>query len=177
MTVAAPRHDGGTGPRPAGVVLGLLRAAATSAVLVVLYYVLPLDRDSVLGSAVGLGVGLVVFAVAVYREVRAIVRSRAPAVRAIQALAWLVPFFLLLFASTYYMLGVQVPGAFSETLSRSDALYFTVVTFATVGFGDVVPRAEGVRLLVSGQVLLDLVILGLGVRVILEAVRRGRTTG
>jgi hypothetical protein len=87
----------------------------------------------------------------------------------------LVPFFLILFASTYFMLGVQTPSAFSEPLTRTDALYFTVTTFATVGFGDIAPRSETVRLLVSGQVLLDLVIVGLGIRVILGAVEKGRT--
>jgi hypothetical protein len=81
-----------------------------------------------------------------------------------------------LFASTYFILSFQAPATFSEPLTRSDALYFTVTTFATVGFGDIVPRSETVRLLVSGQVLLDLVIVGLGIRVILGAVQKGRTT-
>ncbi|WP_129787744.1 potassium channel family protein [Promicromonospora panici] len=108
-------------------------------------------------------------------------RSRPPrswrcSIRAVQALATLVPFFLLLFASAYFMLSFQAPTTFSEPLTRSDALYFTITTFATVGFGDVVPRSEAVRLLVSGQILLDLVILGLGIRVIIGAVKKSRTS-
>jgi voltage-gated potassium channel Kch len=74
------------------------------------------------------------------------------------------------------MLSYQQPSTFSEPLTRTDALYFTVTTFATVGFGDVVPRTETVRLLVSGQILLDLVILGLGIKVILGAVQKARTS-
>ena len=42
--------------------------------------------------------------------------------------------------------------------------------FATVGFGDISPQSEAARLLTSGQMILDLIILGLGVRIILEAV-------
>lgn len=155
--------------------LGLLRAGATSTLLVVLYYVLPLDRESAGHLALVLVVGLVVFGATAYWEIRSIVRSTFPGIRGVQALATLVPFFLLLFASTYFMLSFQAPATFSEPLTRSDALYFTITTFATVGFGDVVPRSETVRLLVSGQVLLDLVILGLGIRVIIGAVKKGRT--
>lgn len=156
------------------ITFGLLRAGATSALLVVLYYLLPLDRDSVSSLAIALTLGLVLLTATAVWEVRAIVRSRAPAVRAAQALATLVPFFLLLFASTYFVLSSQAPTTFSEPLTRSDALYFTITTFATVGFGDITPRSEAVRLLVAGQVLLDLVILGLGIRVIFGAVKKGR---
>ena len=171
---AARPGSAGTRRRGAMIALGLLRAGATSALLWVLYYLLPLDRESVAALAVMLSIGLAGFAATASWEVRAIVRSRFPGVRATQALATLVPFFLLLFASTYFMLSYQAPTTFSEPLTRSDALYFTVTTFATVGFGDIVPRSEAVRLLVSGQILLDLVILGLGIRVILGAVKRGR---
>ncbi len=157
------------------IALGLLRAGATSALLLVLYYVLPLDGDSVSHLTLVLAIGLAAFAATAYWEVRAIVRSRFPGIRAIQALAMLVPFFLLLFASTYFMLSFQMPATFSESLNRTDSLYFTVTTFATVGFGDIVPRSDAVRLLVTGQILLDLVILGLGIRVILGAVRKGLT--
>jgi hypothetical protein len=180
----AVAHVGGAEAQPSGtsarrrrttITLGLLRAVATSALLVVLYYVLPLDRESAGHLASVLIVGLVVFVALAYWEIRAIVRSTFPGIRGVQALATLVPFFLLLFASTYFMLSSQAPETFSEPLTRSDALYFTITTFATVGFGDVVPRSEAVRLLVSGQVLLDLVILGLGIRVIIGAVKKGRT--
>ncbi|WP_454858398.1 potassium channel family protein [Promicromonospora soli] len=157
------------------IAVGLLRAGATSAVLMVLYYVLPLDGDSVSHLTLVLAVGLLAFAAVAYWEIRAIVRSRFPGIRAIQALAMLVPFFLLLFASTYFILSVQSPETFSESLDRTDSLYFTVTTFATVGFGDIVPRSDAVRLLVTGQILLDLVILGLGIRVILGAIKKGRT--
>lgn len=159
------------------IALGLLRAFATSALLVALYYRLPLDRFSVPSLALVLAVGLAVLGVTSYWEIRSIVRSRFPGMRAVQALASLVPFFLLLFSSTYFTLSDREPATFSETLSRTDALYFTISTFATVGFGDIVARTDAVRLLVSGQILLDLVILGLGIRVLLGAVQRGLSGG
>lgn len=167
--------DAGTRRRRAMIALGLLRAFVMSVFLVALYYLLPLDQHSVWQLALALAVGLAVLVVTGYWQVRAIVRSRFPAVQAVEALAVLVPFFLILFASTYFMISFQMPATFSEPLTRSDALYFTVTTFATVGFGDIVPHSEAVRLLVTGQVVLDLVIVGLGIRVILGAVQKGRS--
>jgi voltage-gated potassium channel len=158
------------------IVLGLLRAGVTAVVLIALYYVLPLDRSAPAALAVALVVGLSALVLTTSWQVHAIVRAALPAVRATQALATVVPLFLLVFAATYFMIGFQEPEAFSEPLTRSDALYFTITTFATVGFGDIAPRSEAVRLLVAVQVLLDLVILGLGIQVILGAVKKGRAT-
>lgn len=158
------------------IAAGLVRSGAIAVVLVTLYYVLPLDRPSPTSLAVALAIGLAALLATTYWQVHAIVRARYPGIRATQALATCVPLFLLLFASTYFMLGVQDPEAFSEPLTRTDSLYFTITTFATVGFGDISPRSETLRLLVAGQVLLDLVILGLGIQVILGAVKKSRAT-
>ncbi len=154
--------------------LGLLRAGGIAVLLVALYYLLPLDRPSASSLTVALVIGLVVLLATMFWEVRAIVRARFPGIRATQALATTVPLFLLVFAATYFMIAVHDPATFSEPLTRSDALYFTITTFATVGFGDIAPRSEPVRLLVAVQVLLDLVILGLGIQVIVGAVKRSR---
>ena len=83
---------------------------------------------------------------------------------------------LLVFAATYFIMSKDNPETFTETLSRSDAIYLTVTLFSTVGFGDITPQVEAARLLVTGQMLLDLVILGLGIQVILGAVQRGRAS-
>ncbi|MEL7974617.1 ion channel [Isoptericola sp. F-RaC21] len=162
--------------RRALVTLGLLRAGATALLLVALYYVLPFDRGSTSSLVLVLVLGLAALVATTVWQVRAIVRSPYPGIRATQALATVVPLFLIVFATTYFMLSFQDPSSFSESLSRSDALYFTITTFATVGLGDVAPTAQGVRLLVAVQVLLDLVVLGLGIKVIIGAVRKGRSS-
>jgi hypothetical protein len=56
-------------------------------------------------------------------QVRAIQRSRYPAVQAIEGLAFAVPLFLLLFAAGYYVLAGATPGAFTEPVNRTDALH------------------------------------------------------
>jgi hypothetical protein len=49
-----------------------------------------------------------------------------------------------------------------------------VSVFSTVGFGDIAPRSQPVRIVLIVQMLGDLAVLGAGVRVLLGAVRRGR---
>ena len=46
--------------------------------------------------------------------------------------------------------------------------------FSTVGFGDITAKTETARLVVTGQMLADLIILGLAIKIIAGAVRRGQ---
>jgi len=107
-------------------------------------------------------------------QVSWISRSRFPRLRAVEALAISLPLFLLLFSGTYVAMAAVSAGNFGQKLTHTDALYFTVTVFTTVGFGDITAKSEGARLLVTGQMVADLVILGIGARIILGAVTRGR---
>jgi hypothetical protein len=140
----------------------------------VIYYLLPLDRSSPWAAVTMLVIGLVVFIGLVAFQVRSIVRSAFPGLRAVEALATSIPLFLLLFASSYVVMAKLSASNFSQPLSHTDALYFTVTVFATVGFGDITAKTEAARLVVTGQMIGDLIIIGLGVRVIVGAVTRGR---
>jgi voltage-gated potassium channel len=156
------------------VVTTLLRALASTAGLVALYYLIPLDPASI-GVTIGqLAVGLSALIGLVVWQVRSIVKATYPALRAVGALATSVPLFLLLFAGTYFVMGGISDANFSEPLTRTDALYFTVTVFATVGFGDIVATTQGARVVVMGQMISGIVIIGLGARVIVDAVRRGQ---
>lgn len=155
---------------------GLLRAIASTVVMVTLYYVLPLERRSDGFVFAVLVSGIVLLMVVIAWQVRAIERSPYPAIRAVQALATAAPLFLLLFASTYLVLSVDDNDAFTEPLSRSDGLYVAVTIFTTVGFGDISAQSEIARLVVTTQMLLDLLVLGLGIQVIVNAVKRGKAS-
>ena len=153
--------------------LGLLRALAATVVLVALYYLLPLDHIKNVPLTLASGL-LILLAVTVW-QVRAIIRARHPALRAAEALATTVPLFLLLFASAYFTMAGTNPANFStHSLTRTDALYFTVTAFSTVGFGDITAVSQPARLVVTAQMLLDLLVLGLGIRVFVGAVQLAR---
>jgi voltage-gated potassium channel len=80
----------------------------------------------------------------------------------------------VLFAAAYVMLADAQPQAFSEPLSRTDALYFTITVFSTVGFGDIVPVTDGARVATMVQMVGDLLVVGLVLRVMLGAVKAAR---
>jgi voltage-gated potassium channel len=173
-TATAPDAPQQAKPQPGIIVRSLLRALASSAALVTLYYLLPLDHSARWLAITMLVIGLVGLIGLIAFQVRAIIASPFPGLRAVEALATSLPLFLLLFASTYVVMGAIVAGSFNQPMTHSNALYFTVTVFATVGFGDITATTETARLLVTGQMIIDLIILGIGARVILGAVQRSR---
>jgi hypothetical protein len=150
------------------------RVLISAAVLLAAYFVLPLDRLNAATSVFALVLAVVLFAVLSVVEVRTIVAARFPGLRALEALGTLVPLLLVIFAAVYYSLGVDDPAAFSESMSRLDALYFTLTTFATVGFGDITSVSPLARTVTMIQITVNLVVLGLGVRVVVGAIDYGR---
>ena len=67
---------------------------------------------------------------------------------------------IVLFALSYYMMEVRNPASFAAMSTRTDSLYYTVVTLGTVGFGDIHPTAELSKVITMVQILFDLVVIG-----------------
>ena len=175
VSTTSPMSGVPTARRRRIIVIGLLRASAATVVLVAAYYLLPLGHLAGVRVPGFLRRWIVVLTAMTVYQVRAIINARYPAIRAIEALAATAPLFLLLFAATYYLMAQADLDNFNvHSLTRTDALYFTVTVFATVGFGDIVATTQLARLVVTVQMILDLVVLGLGLRVFLGAVQRGR---
>jgi hypothetical protein len=155
--------------------VAVVRGLLTASVLVALYYLLPLDPgNSGTSAAVRFAIALAVFAGVMTWQLRAITKSGNPALRAFEGLFLAVPLFLLIFAAAYYVMGQANAASFTAEISRTDALYFTVTIFATVGFGDISAKTETARVVVTAQMFLDLIVLGFGLKIILNAVERGR---
>ena len=75
------------------------------------------------------------------------------------------------FAAVYYAMnrnGTQFIGL----VDRVDSIYFTVTTLSTVGFGDISATGDAARIIVTLQMLFDLVYIGLTVRVLTSVARR-----
>lgn len=151
-----------------------LKALATTTVLVALYYVLPMDRGFDADTVLLLVVYLAIFAAILVWRVRGLFQSRYPGLRAIETLALIVPLYILLFATTYFLAERADGGYFNEPLTRSSALYFSVTVFSTVGFGDITAKTDPARLVVTAQMLLDVILLGFGARVFVGAVNLAR---
>jgi voltage-gated potassium channel len=141
------------------------------------YYLVTFDDRRPTGNLAILEIviGGVLFAVVLTVEVRAIAKAHYPVLRALEATVISLFLFIVVFASTYLTLSHVDEQSFSEHLNRTAALYFTIVTLGTVGYGDIAPSSQPARLVVSLQILLDLVFLAALLRVVVAAARRGLT--
>lgn len=165
-----------TPPKRPGVrasVVSVTRAVGLAALVVTAYYVLPLDRADSTGDTALLSCGLLVVVLVFLWELRATARSAYPRLRAIEALTATLALYLVLFAGAYYLLERSSSGSFSEPLTRTDALYFTLTTFTTVGYGDITASSQTGRVLVMLQMIGGLLIVGVAARVLAGAVQAG----
>jgi hypothetical protein len=175
--------NGGTGPAPTArreattiyrqTGWALLRVLVSVAVVLAVYYWLPLDHTSAGVAITILVIGLVLLIALVAWQVRQIIAHPHPRLRAVEALATTATLFLALFASTYVVMAKLAPHSFGTPLTHTDALYFTVTVFSTVGFGDITAKTETARLVVTGQIIADLVFLGVGIKILAGAIGRG----
>ncbi|MGN8553385.1 UNVERIFIED_CONTAM: potassium channel family protein [Microbacterium sp. SLM126] len=157
------------------VAWGILRALIAAVVLVFLYFVVPLEWFDALPPVMAIIVAAGVLVGVSVWQVLGIIRSEEPGLRAIEALAVIAPLYLLAFAAVYFLIGYNDPSSFTQELTRMDALYFTVTVFATVGFGDIAAVSQSGRVIVTIQMVLNLILLGAGVRLLTMAVKHGRS--
>ena len=76
------------------------------------------------------------------------------------------------FASVYLLMSTRDASAFSEPLGRVDALYFSLTTATTVGFGDISARSSQARVVVMLHMVVNVVVIGVAARVLLSAAQR-----
>ena len=150
----------------------LTRSILVALLIVVAYYTLPLDRPADAGLII-LIVGLLALAGILSWQIRMIVGSPFPRIRAAETLIVGIPLLLVVFASVYYLIGKAQVDSFSEAMTKTDAMYFTVTVFSTVGFGDITAKSEAARTLVTLQMLFNLVVFGLVAKLIFGAVEMG----
>lgn len=168
MTDRTPGPDAGPGPHPQPQPPSLaaevpvrvwLPILCLIAALTAAYFLLPLDD---IGSRPEIGwslFGVLVAAVSLLlaRQVDDVLRER-PRTRPGLVIPLLVYLSVLIFAAAYYTLARQ-SGEFIGLGTRFDALYFTLTTFATVGYGDVAPHGQAARIVTTLQVVYGVVFL------------------
>ena len=156
-----------------------LRAALSAGVLLAVYFLMPISirhgghsliRD--VGTMTRLGVAIAVFISVLLFEIRGITRAKHPMLRAGVAMSVVIPLFLVFFAWTYLNMSASDAVDFGGHMSRMTALYFTVTIFSTVGFGDITPKTDLARLVTTVQMIADLIVIAVVVRLILGAASR-----
>jgi voltage-gated potassium channel len=131
-----------------------------TALMVTGYFLLPLDAFGPERPVIGWSVfvlTLALIAVLLLKQMRDVLLDRT-GVHPGFVIPLLVALTVLAFSAAYYTLAKE-PGQFHGLRTRLDALYFTVVTLATVGYGDIHPRGQTARMLAVVQITYNLVFL------------------
>jgi len=168
--------DGGEDPgqeRRRDPLLPWLREAVPVAIMVVAYFLLPLhllgaERPELSWTLFVLALGAVT--VLLLREIRAVLRDE-PHARPGVTIPLLMIASLLVFSAAYSSIARQT-GEFDGLRTRVDALYFTVATVATVGYGDITARGQTARILVIGQITYSFVFLTAAATALSQRLRR-----
>jgi hypothetical protein len=147
------------------IAVSAMRTSLSVALLLVLYAVFPVEPIASTESLTRLLVVLVILALVVVLQLPAIRSARYPQLRAIEAVVIAITVFIVLFALLYVGLAQANPANFTKPLDRVSAFYFTVTVLTTVGFGDIAADSDLARLIVTIQMLLDLTLLAIVVRV------------
>ncbi|MFJ7769410.1 potassium channel family protein [Streptomyces sp. NPDC097107] len=134
--------------------------AGIAAATVVAYFLLPLDHlgpQRPVLSWLLFALVLTFVAAMLLRQIRHVLVDR-PETRPGVVISLLIVLCVHVFSATYYALAKQ-PGEFTGLRTRLDALYFTVVTLATVGYGDITPRGQAARIVTVLQIAYSFVFL------------------
>jgi len=140
---------------------GWWRPIASLVGLVVAYFAFPVDWGAsvaYLASTLALTVvGLSVLAWIMVLELQHL-RSGV-AGRSAQVLTTVLVLLVMSFSLTAYLVQELSPGQFVGISSRVDALYFTLSTMTTVGYGDAHAEGQLARVLVCGLIVFNVVVV------------------
>jgi voltage-gated potassium channel len=157
----------------------LAGTAGLVAVLTTIYYVLPVPRPIGEGGwALLFSCGLVALGVLIVLSIARLLRAGEQA--RVRALILLLCVTVLFFSYADVALA-GIYGQFVSLHTKTDGLYFSVSTLATVGFGDVHAAGQLARIAVTLQIIFNLVFLGAAIATITgmwrERARRRATGG
>lgn len=140
--------------------------------MLVIFYAVPVStRDStgrvaisVLLTLIGIGA----LAWAIFEQVRRQLHSRS---EDIHTLLMLLPLAAMVFALGFYVLEEHSPAQLSGLVTRTDALYFTLSTLTTVGYGDITAQGQLARALVILQLAFNAIFVGAAVSTVVARIR------
>jgi voltage-gated potassium channel len=154
----------------------IVATVLTALVPLVIFFVIPLDDR--LGKV--LAVVLVVCTAAALlpisiHQARLVLRSDQPLFDATRCIVSGLVFLITAYSVAYYVLGTAYEGQINGIDTKLDALYFTVTILATVGFGDITATGQTARAVVTGQMVVNLAVLAVALRVVSWALKERGT--
>jgi len=128
--------------------------------LLVAFYAFPSRIDAGLGTAVGLAVTALGVGLLGWTLVTELMHMRQGGeTRSTRVLVILLISLVISFSLVFYLVNDADPGQVAGLSTRTDALYFTLSTMTTVGFGDVHAEGQVARALVCGLIVFNVVVV------------------
>jgi hypothetical protein len=142
----------------------------TVVAILVAYFLLPFAGESRVELFVRTVLGVTVMVAVLVWQVHSIAVAEYPQLRLVQGFALVVPLVLVCFAGTYLAISAGDATAFSEELDHVGALYLSMTTMTTTGFGDIAARTQTARIVVMMQMVSTVIAIGAGTRVAFSVV-------
>jgi voltage-gated potassium channel len=143
-----------------------LRALIGIALMLLVYFVIPFGQDDdplplVVAGLIAL-VGAMGMAFLIGRQIVEIFASGGNA--RLAPLAVLFAASVFVFSISFFILERSAPGQVPDLDTRLDSLYMTMVTLATIGYGDLHPEGQMARGLACIQIAFNLVVVTVAVK-------------
>ena len=148
-----------------------LRLAAIVGAVVLLYFVVPVDRQvqrENISRAVGALLIIGLLALGVVYQLRVHLDDTS---KKVDGLIVTIVVVMAVFSIGFYNLEAHDPDQFAQLQTRLDALYFTMATAATVGYGDVHAVGQTARAVVLVNMVFNVVFIGTAVALLSARVR------
>jgi len=117
-------------------------------------------------------VGVLVYVWFFRRQVKGVMNSQYPTLRAIESLILVAAMFLAIFTMVYVMISINDRNSFTEQLDSFNGYYFSLTVLATVGFGDITPNTVLARSITMVQMALDIAFIAVIIKVMSGAARK-----
>jgi voltage-gated potassium channel len=154
-----------------------LRLGLACGLALFLYFVVPvsprLPAEAIVLRALAAVAALAILAFAILWQVRLTMEHGLD--RRVDGLVVSLVIVVLAFALGFYLLNAQDPEQLEGLATRVDALYFTMSTLTTVGFGDVHATGQSARIMVVIQMAFNLVFVATAAAVLSARVRAAAT--
>ena len=139
--------------------------------LVLVFLVVPVNKER---WWLGIAIGLLIIVGSVPLTVKRINRvgtSHEPYLEAGLAVVMMIALIVIGFASIYAALS-RHGEEFADIHTKLDAVYFTITTLATVGYGDIAPTGQVARAVAIIQMVVDILVIGVAARLAMRVAAR-----
>lgn len=151
------------------------RLATVLVAVLVIFFVVPVTFELSASNAVQLMVTVLMLGVLAAAVLSQVMRQLEDADRHVDGLLIAMTIAVLGFALGYYVLDQRSPAQIVGLDTRLDALYFTVTTLLTVGFGDIHAAGQSARALVLVQMIFNVAVIATAATTITTRIRSRAT--